>query len=118
MQLMDAIHKTNGDRLTVWTIYREPSDYPGRWVLRGHDIFPSRGIRRHKFCFTAATLREIRTKVPPGTWCVGREPTDHPTIHESWVGGAPFSNWATHWAVGLDDRECCVRPRLVCSPLH
>jgi len=72
--------------LTVWTIYRNPSDYPGRWVMRGHEIFPHVGIvRPHEACFVAESLDEIRAKVPPGTRCVGRAPEDYPVIYECWL---------------------------------
>jgi hypothetical protein len=73
-------------QLTVWTIYHHPSDHPGSWVMRGHEIVPSVGIvRAHDACFVAATLDEIRSYVPPGTRCVGRAPEDNPVIHEMWV---------------------------------
>jgi hypothetical protein len=46
--------------MTVWTIYREPRDFPGRWVLRGHLVFPGHELRAHSFCFLADTLNEAR----------------------------------------------------------
>jgi hypothetical protein len=72
------------DCLTIWTIYRRPTDYPDSWVLRGHEVLRD-GTQAHKFCFVAPTLDEVRAKVPPGTRRVGREPGDHPVIYESWV---------------------------------
>jgi len=81
----DMTPKTHGDPLTIWTIYREPSDHPGCWVLRAHDVFPGKRTHSHDFFFVAATLNEIRAKVPPGTWCIGRTSIDHPVIYESWV---------------------------------
>ena len=84
MQLMDAIQRTNGDCLTVWTIYCRPDDYPDCWVLRAHEISPGVGIvRPHHACFVAATLDGVRAKLPPGTCCVGRAPEDCPAIYES-----------------------------------
>ena len=79
-------------RLTIWTIYREPDDYPGCWVLRAHEVFPGVGMYSRDSCFVAATLDEVRARVPPDTWYVGRAPDDHPVIYESWLaeaGGAP-----------------------------
>ncbi len=69
----------------IWTVYRYPNDYPGYWVMRAHEILPGIGVRPHSFCFVAKTLNEIRTKIPPGTWCVGREPDDNPVIYETWI---------------------------------
>ena len=71
---------------TVWTIYCRPSDYPGRWAMRGYEIVPGVGVQPHDACVVATTLDEIRTKVPPGTCRVGRTPDDHPVIYECWVG--------------------------------
>jgi hypothetical protein len=79
------MRELGGVPVTVWTIYREPPDYPGRWVVRGHEVFPGRGTRAHTFCFVARTLNEARAKVPAGTRCFGRVPEDHPVIHECWV---------------------------------
>ena len=69
----------------IWTVYRHPNDYPGHWVMRAHEILPGIGVRPHTFCFVAKTLNEIRTKIPPGTWYVGREPNDNPVIYENWI---------------------------------
>jgi hypothetical protein len=74
--------------VTVWTIYREPDDYPGKWVLRGHEVFPGRSITAHTFCYVARTLDEARAKVPAGTRRFRRARGDHPVIHECWVKGA------------------------------
>jgi hypothetical protein len=70
---------------TIWTIYRHPNDYPGQWVLRAHDILPGIGVRAQSFCLVAKTLDEIRAKVPPGTWRIGREANDNPVVYESWI---------------------------------
>ena len=76
---------TDAEYLTVWTIYHNPSDYPGHWVLRGHEVFPGdEVVRPHDTCFVAATLNEVRGKIPAGSYCVGRSPEDHPTICECW----------------------------------
>jgi hypothetical protein len=73
------------DPVTIWTIYRSPNDHPGAWVLRGHDINCGRGVLPHDFCFIAATLSEVRRKVPAGTQCVGRDGNDSGSIFESWL---------------------------------
>jgi hypothetical protein len=54
-------------QLTVWAIYRHPSDCPVRWVMRGHEIFLSVGmVRSHDACFVVGSLDEIRAYVPAG----------------------------------------------------
>ncbi len=74
--------------VTVWAIYREPRDFPGRWVLRGHEVVPGRGLRAHSFCFLADTLDEARAKVPAGAKRFRRAPGDHPAIQECWMNEA------------------------------
>ena len=82
----------NVDRSTIWTVYRHPNDYPGYWVMRAHEILPGVGSRPDSFCFVAKTLDEIRAKVPPGAWCVGREPSDNPAIYETWIAKTSTSH--------------------------
>jgi len=77
--------------VTVWTIYHKPRDFPGRWVLRGHEVFPGRELRAHSFCFLADTLKEARAKVPAGAKRFRRSPEDHPAIHECWMNEADVS---------------------------
>jgi hypothetical protein len=77
------------DSLTIWTIYRRPTDYPDSWVLRGHELLRD-GTQAHKFCFVGQTLGEVRAKVPPGTHRVGRDRGDHPVIYESWVAATGY----------------------------
>lgn len=78
--------KPAGDSpVTVWTIYRQPQDYPECWVVRGHEIFPGCGMRPHSFCFVTNTLDEARARVPAGTTCMGRTSADHPVVHECWM---------------------------------
>ena len=73
---MDAVQK-----LTIWTIYNSPSDHPGKWVLRGHDV-PGGPRQEH---VVADSLEHIRMAVPPGLICLMRSPEDDATIHESWI---------------------------------
>lgn len=69
----------------MYTIYRFPRDYPGRYVVRGcevrgagifHDLYP---------LAVALTLEDARSALPPGLYNLGREPADEPQIVEVWV---------------------------------
>lgn len=84
MPLQRVLHENAGG-FELWTIYRHPKDYPGHWVLRAHELLASGETHPHAVCFVASTLGEIRAKVPPGTWCMGREPDDDPAIYECWI---------------------------------
>lgn len=75
--------------LTLWTIYRNPSDFPGKWVLRGHDIGGPADSEpasiAHPDCVVADTLEQARAAVPPGLACIPRSESDDPTIVEVWL---------------------------------
>ena len=68
-------------RLLVYTIYKNPSDYPGLWVLRVHEA-PG-GPR--PVAVTAKTLEEIRAHIPGDLVRVPRQPNDDPVIYETWI---------------------------------
>lgn len=70
--------------LTVWTVYVNPADYPGKWVLRGFDV-GSGGLRRREECTVADSLEMIRAQLPLGLVRLDRAPGDDPVIYESWV---------------------------------
>lgn len=72
------------DVLTVWTVYKNPDDYPRKWVLRAHDIGPA-GTRPRAECIVRDSLEEIRAEVPPGLYRLNRAGADEPAIFESWV---------------------------------
>lgn len=74
------------EHLTVWTVYRNPADYPGMWVLRGFDIGAGpTGMQRREECAVADSLEMIRAQIPPGLARLDRHPNDDPVIYESWV---------------------------------
>jgi hypothetical protein len=74
------------DRLSMWTIYDHPLDYPNGYIARrwkvggpGPDPIPTSDT------FAAATLDGVRALLPPGLTRLGRLPDDDPTIVETWV---------------------------------
>jgi hypothetical protein len=67
--------------LTIWTVYKSPSDHPGKWVLRGHDV-PG-GPRRSYMSFDS--LEQARAAVPIGLIRMTRDPSDDAAIYESWI---------------------------------
>jgi hypothetical protein len=70
--------------IPIWTIYRNPTDFPGKFVARRHDIFRD-GPKASDEYFTAATLDEIRAALPFGLACLTRSEEDEPQIVESWI---------------------------------
>lgn len=85
--------------LTVWVIYFNPTDYPGKYVLRAHDVFagnPEPVIR--PTCVVRSSLEEARAACPTfqmhehdgRTYAtelvrMERHPSDDPTIVETWI---------------------------------
>lgn len=76
--------RRHDDRVSVWTVYDHPRDYPDAWVARRSEI--GFGTVTHTAdMFTADTLDELRALIPPGLVCVRRSPGDDPKIVEIWL---------------------------------
>lgn len=70
--------------LTMLTIYWDPSDYPGRFVVRRWTA-TNPPTPDPKACAVCLTLTEARAAVPDGLVRIPRHPTDDPVIIETWV---------------------------------
>lgn len=71
--------------LTIWTIYDNPSDFPGWVVLRGHEVGPGvTSPRSDAFVVRQVEqAREVCRRM--GLTCIGREAADEPQIVENWI---------------------------------
>lgn len=70
--------------LTLWTVYWNPSDYPGKYVLRGWDVgFDQSGPRQE--CVVSDSLEEVRAALPPGLARLAPSEVDDRTIVEVWI---------------------------------
>ena len=72
----------------MWTIYRDPKDYPGKFVLRGWLPNPADPDAPFAALIPRAvvdTLDEARAAVPPGFVCTASHPHDDATIVETWL---------------------------------
>lgn len=70
--------------LIVWTIYRNPSDFPGKYVVRAYVVGSG--------CVTAASTHHVRNSLdsarstlPANLVNLGRAIHDSPAIVETWV---------------------------------
>jgi hypothetical protein len=74
-------------RLPLFIVYKSPSDYPGKFVLRRWHVGSGKldAISDRDPIAVADSLKEVRDKVP--SWCVniGRYDFDDPVILEVWV---------------------------------
>ena len=67
--------------MNLWTIYDSPTDFPyGTFVARRFVLDqPTAEV------VTGATLEEVRAKIPPALYNIGRYPQDDPKIVEVWI---------------------------------
>ncbi len=72
--------------LPFYVIYRNPSDFPGKWVLRVQYAEDGGQIRvESKPAYVGDSLDEARDALPWGTCNIHRMPGDDPVIYEVWV---------------------------------
>ena len=78
------------DRITLWNIYYNPSDFPGKYVVRRYYsvLEGEKGVSQvdlHADVFD--TLEQAREFLPKNQGLVnlGRNPNDDPVIVEVWV---------------------------------
>lgn len=71
--------------LTMWTITFNATDYPDRYVVHGHDVFPGHTRPHGQPLAVVDTLEAARAAVPMGLYNLGRNPEDESQIVETWV---------------------------------
>lgn len=77
---------TSGHNLYIFTITQNPSDYPGKFVVRRWAINsrrPEPSPDPLPWCIRN-TLEEARATLPHDLSCFKRHPSDDPVILESW----------------------------------
>ena len=81
---MSAIVSPAPSVMPMWTVYSSPSDFPGKFVVRKHEI---RSGSHHPTAehFVADTIEEVREHIPGWAIRFEREPADAPVIAEVWV---------------------------------
>lgn len=70
--------------LAMWTIYAHPRDYPADYVMRRWEIRDNQMIATDEMAL-AASLEEIRKRVPYGLYRLPRSENDDPCIVEVWL---------------------------------
>lgn len=74
--------------LYQWTIYQDPDDFPGKWVVRRFAITHNGEVSIEadtEPLIVTDSLNEARKVIPPGAYCIGRHPEDDPAIYEVWT---------------------------------
>ena len=70
--------------LWMWTIYVNPADYPGKYVVRRFGIFPDGPVPDPEPWAIRETLEGARRRIPSYCVCSGRLEEDEPHIVETW----------------------------------
>lgn len=69
--------------LAFFTVYKNPSDYPGKYVVRRTRVAAGNElIDANASVFD--TLEEARAVIPAGLYRIARHPTDPPAVVEVW----------------------------------
>lgn len=71
--------------LAVLVIYHNPTDYPGRYVVRRQVATAIGIVADGDPLGVVDTLDAARALVPEGMYRLDRHPTDEPQIVESWM---------------------------------
>lgn len=70
--------------LSIWTVYRRPTDFPFHYVARRWDVRDGQE-RATDVVLLAPTLEELRGKLPPMLTMIPRQPGDDPVVVEVWL---------------------------------
>lgn len=71
--------------MRAFAIYENPSDYPGRYVVRGATIAPGSITNDAEPTAVVDTLDAARAAIPADLVRLDRDPADDPVIVEVWV---------------------------------
>ena len=74
-----------GDALVVWTLYHNPTDYPGQFVLRRALVRKNELIRDREPTCVSPQLSDILAALPAESFFIPRHPNDAPAIVGTWV---------------------------------
>ena len=71
--------------LVIWTVYRNPRDFPGKFVVRPFRVQAGRSVPDPEPSFVGDSLNGARASVPPGLVRLAPSPGDDPVIVETWL---------------------------------
>lgn len=83
-RVTDVTHEPGSSRLSVYTIFERPTDYPDEFVCRRFES-NKKGVLPCEVLGTGKTLEEVRRHVPTGLHRLDRNVGDDPNIVETWL---------------------------------
>lgn len=69
--------------LITYTVFFNPSDFPGQYVVRAFEVVQC-AVHPSAMARSAQTLAEARTHIPRGLFRMDPQPGDHPSVIEVW----------------------------------
>jgi hypothetical protein len=69
----------------LYTVYENPADYPGKFVVRRFTIEQAHAVADRDPWFIGDTLHDARNSLPQGLTRIDRDPNDDPVILETWI---------------------------------
>lgn len=75
----------NLEPFRMWVVFFNPSDFPGKFVVRVQEIHPDKArLIILPEVWIRDTLEAARACIPPGLYRLDRRATDAPQIVEVW----------------------------------
>lgn len=68
----------------MWTVYRNPADYPGQYVVRRSMVTAGLVAHDRVPAIVTDSLEQARNVIPKGLCQMGRADQDEPQILEVW----------------------------------
>ena len=72
-------------QLEMYVIYRNPRDYPGKFVCRKWLLTDGKPVPMAQPTSVSNSLEEVRAKVPKGLFRMARGPLDDVAVWEVWL---------------------------------
>lgn len=72
------------NELFTYVVYFNPSDFPGRYVMRGFACVDGEATPS-AIAISGETIEKVRAHIPEGLHRMVRMPDDDPTIVEVWI---------------------------------
>lgn len=70
--------------MEIWVVYENPSDYPGKYVLR-RQTAEKGSISKDSECVVKDSYEELIEHIPQGKTRINRDLQDDPVIMETWI---------------------------------
>lgn len=71
--------------LSIFVIYHNPKDYPGKFVVREHASRPGQVLVCRKPVAIVGSIAEARASLHAGLFRMARHEKDDPAIFETWI---------------------------------